>query len=63
MQQVADTDIPSIADIKRQLSNTAHELSTLSDPNTITYSVDAHQALYRVREALAHLEAAEKAKA
>jgi hypothetical protein len=64
--QVTDSPTPNIADIKRQLNNTTHELDELVN-TTVTHdplkASDLSQALFRVREAIAHLEAAEKGRA
>lgn len=62
--QVTDQPTPKLADIKRQLLNTAHELEELGEvpgnDQKITDSIQ--QSLYRVREAITHIDAAEKAK-
>lgn len=61
--QVTELSTPKPADIKRQLQVSEHELDeiTLTPQSDSIAQANMRQALYRVREAIAHLEAAEKA--
>lgn len=62
MGQITDSTTPNIKDVKRQLNNCRHELSEiLREPGqqqVVTGMIE--QALYRVREALTHLDSAEQ---
>lgn len=60
--QVTDSPTPTVADIKRQLNNAGHELDQLATVSGMqeAYTADVLAAQHRVREAVAHLEAAEK---
>lgn len=62
--QLTDSPTPTTTDIKRQLGNTAHDLEDLIEApaNDQKVTNSYQQALYRVREAFTHIEAAEKIK-
>ena len=61
MQVTENTGGPTTAEAKRQLQVVEHELEELCSAPGQDLVVDAtKQALARVREAVAHLEAAEK---
>ncbi len=60
MQQVTDSGTPTVPDVKRQLHNAEHELDEIVKQGGIGHKT-VEQALFRVREAIAHLNMAEGA--
>lgn len=61
LQQVSDNEPPKLADIKRQLQNISHEIDEVTKSSNLQ-PVELSTILaagHRVREAIAHVIAAE----